>query len=83
MRKITFLASLPDIVSAISLPGNDDIAARVKLDIAPSDLPAVVELKAYGAGKLLHVTVEVDENPQIGPPELQEGPGDDFSTLME
>lgn len=79
MRKITFLASLPDIVSAISLPGNDDIAARVKLDIAPHDLPAVVELKAYGAGKILHVTVEVED----GPPEPQEAPGDDFSTLMD
>lgn len=61
MRKITFEAALPDIVSAISLPGNDDIAARIKLDVPPAGLPGVVELKAYGAGRTFRVTIEIDD----------------------
>jgi hypothetical protein len=72
LRTITFLATLPDIVSAISLPGSDDIAARIKLDVPPSGLPGVVALKTYGAGKVLRVTVEVEE-PGLGKPPPEEG----------
>lgn len=66
MRVIQFYAALPPIISAISLPGEEDIAARIKLDVPPSGLAAVVQLKAYGAGKLLKVTIEVDDAPVIG-----------------
>jgi hypothetical protein len=59
--KITFAASLPDILSAISLSGVQDSGARIKLDIPASDVGAVVLLQQKGAGKLLKVTIEVVE----------------------
>lgn len=59
--KITFVASLPDILSAISLSGVSDSGARIKLDVPASDVGAVVLLQQKGAGKLLKVTIEVVE----------------------
>jgi hypothetical protein len=59
--KITFAASLPDILSAISLSGVSDSGARIKLDVPASDVGAVVLLQQKGAGKLLKVTIEVVE----------------------
>lgn len=60
--KISFLASLPDILSAVSLSGFKDSGARIKLDIPASDVGAVVLLQQKGAGRLLKVTIEIIEN---------------------
>ena len=62
-EKITFMASLPPIQSAISLDGNGD-GARIKLDLPASDCGAALLLQHHGAGKLLKVTIEVVERIQ-------------------
>ena len=43
MEKIQFIASLPDILSAINIAGQDG-NSRIKLDIPASDIEAVVRL---------------------------------------
>ncbi len=43
MEKIEFVASLPDILSAINIAGQDG-NSRIKLDIPASDVEAVVKL---------------------------------------
>jgi len=65
--KINFFATLPDILSAVSLSGFKDSGARIKLDIPASDVGAVVLLQQKGAGHLLKVTVEVIET-KLGKP---------------
>ena len=60
--KINFFASLPDILSAVSLSGFKDSGARIKLDIPASDVGAIVLLQQKGAGHLLKVTIEVMPN---------------------
>lgn len=60
--KISFWASLPDILSAVSLSGLRDSGARIKLDIPASDVGAIVLLQQKGAGHLLKVTVEIVDN---------------------
>lgn len=65
--KINFLATLPDILSAVSLSGFKDSGARIKLDIPASDVGAVVLLQQKGAGRLLKVTIEVVENKKSKP----------------
>ena len=54
--KIKFYASLPDILSAISLDGSGD-GARVKLDIPRSDIEAVLKLQEM-AGKSFQVIID-------------------------
>jgi hypothetical protein len=61
LMKIVFMASLPDILSAITLAGSADSGARIKLDIPASDVGAAILLQQQGAGKLLKVTIEVIE----------------------
>jgi hypothetical protein len=56
-QRITFMASLPPIQSAITLDGNGD-GARIKLDIPASDAGAALLLQHHGAGKTLRVTIE-------------------------
>lgn len=65
--KIKFVASLPDILSAISLSGVPDSGARVKLDIPASDIGAIILLQQKGAGRLLKVTVEIMDGKAITP----------------
>ena len=60
VQRITFLASLPPIQSAITFDGNGD-GARFKLDVPRSDAQALLLLQALGAGKPLKVTIEVLE----------------------
>ena len=43
MEKVVFIASLPDILSAINIAGQDG-NSRIKLDIPASDVEAVVRL---------------------------------------
>ncbi len=43
MKKITFTASLPDILSAINIAGVDG-NSRIKLDIPASEIEAVMKL---------------------------------------
>ncbi len=56
--KIEFIASLPDIQSAISIGG--DGATRVKLDIPESELAQAVKLVML-KGKAFNVKIEVIE----------------------
>lgn len=56
--EIRFAASLPEIQSAVSFGGP---SARVKLDIPETDIAEAIKLAAYGRGKVLRVTVEVEE----------------------
>jgi len=61
MEKIQFIASLPDILSAINIAGQDG-NSRIKLDIPASDIGAVVKLIEL-KGKAFKVTIEeVDQS---------------------
>lgn len=55
---LTFLATIPDLRSAINLPGNEEDAPRFKLDIDPNDTPAALRL-CLMRNKVLKVTIEV------------------------
>lgn len=57
--KITFNASLPDILSAITLAGSKDSGARIKLDLPATDVGAAILLQQHGAGQLLKVIIEI------------------------
>ena len=56
MEKITFVASLPPIQSAINIDGQGN-GARIKLDIPASDIESVVKLTGM-RGKVFKVTIE-------------------------
>jgi len=56
MEKIVFTASLPDILSAINIAGQDG-NSRIKLDIPASDVAAVVKLIEM-RGQVFKVTIE-------------------------
>ena len=56
MEKIVFTASLPDILSAINIAGQDG-NSRIKLDIPASDVAAVVQLIEM-RGQVFKVTIE-------------------------
>jgi len=59
MKKIEFTASLPDILSAINIAGQDG-NSRIKLDIPASDVAAVVQLIEM-RGQVFKVTIEEDK----------------------
>lgn len=56
MDKISFLASMPDIQSWLTIHGKDGIG-RIKLDTPREELAQVLKMTLM-AGKLLRVTVE-------------------------
>lgn len=56
MDKITMIASLPPIQSAVNLDGQEG-NARVKLDIPQSELPQVIKLMLY-RGQAFRITIE-------------------------
>ena len=56
MEKIKFKANLPPIGSAIALSGIGE-GARIKLDIPPTDISAVIKLQKL-AGITFVVTIE-------------------------
>ena len=60
MEKIVFTASLPDILSAINIAGQDG-NSRIKLDIPASDVAAVVQLIMM-KGQSFKVTIEQVES---------------------
>jgi len=60
MEKIVFTASLPDILSAINIAGQDG-NSRIKLDIPASDIEAVVRLIEL-KGQSFKVTIEQSES---------------------
>ena len=60
MEKIVFTASLPDILSAINIAGQDG-NSRIKLDIPASDVAAVVQLIEM-KGQSFKVTIEQTES---------------------
>jgi len=59
MEKITFIASLPPIQSAINLDGQGD-GARIKLDVPRSDIEAILKLQGL-SGESFRVTIESDK----------------------
>jgi len=56
MEKIEFSASFPDILSCISIGGQDK-NSRIKLDVPASDLAAVMQLLALES-PVFKVTIE-------------------------
>ena len=54
--KIEFIASLPDILSAINIAGQDG-NSRLKLDIPASEIEAVIKMIGL-KGKAFKVTIE-------------------------
>lgn len=57
--KIEFVASLPQIQSAIKISGGD--GSRIQMDVPDTDLAAVVRLLAF-KNKVFKVTVEPFED---------------------
>ena len=57
MEDIQFVASLPEIQSAISIGGD---GGRIKLDIPESEIAALVKLAAYGRGRVLQITIKAE-----------------------
>ena len=55
-QKIEFIASLPDILSAINIAGQDG-NSRIKLDIPASEIASIVQLITL-KGKVFKVTIE-------------------------
>ena len=60
INKIEFIASLPPIMSAISVDGIGN-GARIKLDIPASEMLQVVQLQTF-VGKLFKITIEKYES---------------------
>jgi len=60
MEKIVFTASLPDILSAINIAGQDG-NSRIKLDIPASDIGAIIQLIEM-KGQSFKVTIEQSES---------------------
>lgn len=59
MEPIQFVATIPDLQSAISLGG---YGARIKLDIPETDVPAVLKLHRLSKNRLIQiVAVVIDE----------------------
>lgn len=58
MEKIEFLATLPQIQSAIKIGG--DGASRIQFDVPTTEIANVVKL-INATGKLVMVTVEIKE----------------------
>ncbi len=58
MARIEFRASLPEIMSAISV-GSD--GARLKIDVPETDIRQVMKLAEIGRGKVWEVTVEIED----------------------
>ncbi|AFK87431.1 MULTISPECIES: hypothetical protein [Thermoanaerobacterium] len=58
MEKIEFLATLPQIQSAIKIGG--DGASRIQFDVPTTEIANVVKL-VTATGKLVKVAVEVQE----------------------
>jgi len=52
-------ATIPQIQSAIKIGG--DGASRIQFDVPTTEMPELLKLVAYGHGKILKLTVEVDE----------------------
>jgi len=60
-EKISFFASFPPIGSAYNIDGREGEGARIKLDVPGTDVEAILQLVTGARGKLLRVTVEVEE----------------------
>jgi len=56
MEKIEFIASLPDILSAINIAGQDG-NSRIKLDIPASEIEEIIKLISM-KGQAFKVTIE-------------------------
>ena len=60
INKIEFIASLPPIMSAISVDGIGN-GARIKLDIPASEMLQVVQLQTF-VGRVFKITIEKCES---------------------
>ena len=56
MDKITMIASLPPIQSAVNLDGQEG-NARIKIEVPQSELPQVIRLMLY-RGQAFRLTIE-------------------------
>ena len=56
LPKLSFVASLPPIQSAMSVSGNND-GMRIKIDVSNDEVPNAVRLMLF-ANKLFRVTIE-------------------------
>jgi len=56
-NKIEFIATLPDMISAINIGGADH-NSRIKLDIPETEIAAVVNLLALPKNKPFKITIE-------------------------
>lgn len=61
MEKIIFTASLPDILSAYNISGQDG-NSRIKLDIPASDVEAVLRMIKELKGQSFKVSIEKSES---------------------
>jgi len=57
VNSVTFIASLPQIQSAISLDGMGD-GARIKLDVPRQYVDAIILLQQYFSGESFVVTIQ-------------------------
>lgn len=56
-QRVTFVASLPPIQSAITLDGQGD-GARIKLDVPRHDVGEVLKLQLLFTERVFRVTIE-------------------------
>lgn len=61
LHTITFMATIPNLATAINIDGEEDSGGRIKIDVPGSEMPALLELTAYARGKPLRIMVEVLE----------------------
>jgi len=60
-ERVVFTAALPGTLSAMLLDGSGD-GGQIKLNIPRTDVGALVLLHQFFAGKVLRVTVELDDS---------------------
>ncbi len=61
MEKLEFIASIPNIQSAINISGDQSV--RLKFDVPASELPNILKLIAFYNNKAFKVTIgNIGEN---------------------
>jgi hypothetical protein len=76
-KEITFLASLPDLQSAITLSGRVGDGARIRLDLPGMEKDAALWLAYHARGRLLEVTIkfaDADNEPPDSDESAKRGP---------
>ena len=60
VKKVSFLAALPPIQSAMNVSGQKDGPTRIKLDVPTEELPTVIKMLLWRE-ELVRVTVEAED----------------------